>query len=96
MTNAKKVLLDIKCLDLGGKMEFVYNDTEYVINCWDKIYGDKKVYSVHKKGVLSINGMNVDKITSKYMTLYNYDMMGTRTTYKMALETIESGIIICD
>jgi hypothetical protein len=95
MTNAKKVLLDINILSLGGKLVFKYKGIEYIINCWDKKYGDKKQYSVRKNSKLLEQGMNVNKITSKYITLYNYDMMGGKTTYKMALEEIEVGMIIC-
>ena len=95
MTNAKKVLLDINCLGLGSKMEFKYKDTEYIISCWNKEYGGRKEYSVNRKGALILPGMNIEKITAKYLTLYNFDMMSNKTTYKMALEEIEVGAIIC-
>jgi len=39
--------------------------------------------------------MNVEKISNKYLSLYTYDMMGTKTKYKMALEEMEMGTIIC-
>ena len=35
-----------------------------------------------------MNGMNVKKITKQYITLYTFDMMCQRTTYKMALDKI--------
>ena len=33
--------------------------------------------------------MNVDKITKQYVTLYDYNMMSQRTTYKMAIDEME-------
>jgi hypothetical protein len=44
---------------------------------------------------LFADGMNVEKISNKYLSLYTYDMMGTQTKYKMALEEMEMGKIIC-
>jgi len=35
-----------------------------------------------------MNGMNVKKVTKQYITLYTFDMMSQRTTYKMALDKI--------
>ena len=36
-----------------------------------------------------MNGMNVKKVTKQYITLYTFDMMSQRTTYKMALDKIQ-------
>ena len=33
--------------------------------------------------------MNVKKITKQYVTLYDYNMMGVRSDYKMAIDEIE-------
>ena len=35
-----------------------------------------------------MDGMNVRKVTKQYITLYTFDMMGQRSTYKMALDKI--------
>ena len=96
MTNSKKVLLDINCLNVGSKVEFKYKGEEYVLNCYDKSEFRtlrKYYYSVYVKNTLK--GMNVDKISNKYLSLYTFDMMGTKTKYKMALEEMEMGKIIC-
>ena len=29
--------------------------------------------------------MNIEKVTNKYISLYGYDMMTQRTTYKMSI-----------
>lgn len=93
MTNSKKVLLDIQCLRDGSKMIFEYKGKEYKIICWKS--GDTLYYSVYLNEPHSLNGMNVDKISNKYISLYTYDMMKNKTKYKMSLEEIETGRIIC-
>lgn len=35
-----------------------------------------------------MDGMNVKKVTKQYITLYTFDMMDQRSTYKMALDKI--------
>ena len=35
-----------------------------------------------------IQGMNVDKITNKYITLYDFNMMGQKSSYKMEISKI--------
>lgn len=64
---------------------FVYGDKEYYINKIE--YGTNKdvMYSVSEKRIFG-SSMNVDKITNKYISLFSYDMMGNRTTYKMAVD----------
>ena len=93
MTNSKKVLLEIKCLGDGDKMIFEYKGKEYKIICFD--LADKLCYSVYLNDPYSLNGMNVDKISNKYISLYTYDMMGNISKYKMSLEEIKTGMIIC-
>lgn len=93
MTNSKKVLLDIQCLRDGSKMIFEYKGKEYKIICWGS--GNELNYSVYLSDPYSLNGMNVDKISNKYISLYTYDMMGNVSKYKMSLEEIKTGTIIC-
>ena len=93
MTNSKKVLLEIKCLGDGDKMIFEYKGKEYKILCWESL--NELNYSVYPNDSYSLNGMNVDKISNKYISLYTYDMMGNISKYKMSLEEIKTGMIIC-
>lgn len=90
MKNSKKVLMDISCLRVDSKMEFKYKGKDYVLRCFDK-----NNYSVYPKDGYTLNGMNVDKISNQYLSLYTFDMMGTQTKYKMSLEEMETGVIIC-
>lgn len=90
MTNSKKVLMDINCLRVDSKIEFKYKGNNYRLR---KFEGDS--YSVFPADRLFADGMNVEKISNKYLSLYTFDMMGTKTKYKMALEEMEMGTIIC-
>ena len=78
----------IKNLTKGGSLRFTYKgDKEYrleVYNSWD---GLDKDYSVTCLSVPS--SMNVHKITNTTIHLYTYDMMSTRTTYKMDMADID-------
>jgi len=93
MTNSKNVLLDIQCLRDGSKMIFEYKGKEYKIICWKD--DGKAYYSVYLNDPYSLNGMNVDKISNKYISLYTYDMMRNVSKYKMSLEEIKTIRIIC-
>ena len=72
----------------GDKFSFTYKDDSFTLECWhagsEISWG--KSYSVTKNLYYS---MNVEKITDKYITLYSYDMMSQRSTYKMAIDLIE-------
>lgn len=74
---------------LEDKTFFVYKNEKYSLDKY--IYSDGKtiIYSVHPYGYHSSGSMNVDKVTSKYISLYSYDMMKNRTSYKMSLDEIE-------
>lgn len=96
MTNSEKVLMDINCLRVDSKIEFKYKDREFRLRCYGDVLSGEKSYSVFPTDRLFGDGMNVEKISNKYLSLYTYDMMGTKTKYKMSLEEMEMGTIICD
>ena len=62
--------------------KFTYNSKEYELFSGFLRGGEEPILSVWD----SYQGMNVGKITTQYVSLYSYDMMGQRTTYKMAIE----------
>jgi hypothetical protein len=47
-------------------------------------YSRDITYSIGR-GELFGSTMNIDKVTKQYVSLYSYDMMNQRTSYKMAL-----------
>ena len=73
-------------LSRDDEFKFTYKSKEYKFKCFDKSerFGDSFAVS---NGIYS--SMNVDKITKQYVTLYDYNMMSQRTTYKMAIDEIE-------
>ena len=91
MTNSKKVLVDINCLRVDSKIEFKYKGSDFRLRKFD---GDSYSVFPADRGLFA-DGMNVEKISNQYLSLYTFDMMGTKTKYKMALEEMEMGKIIC-
>ena len=72
----------------GDKFSFTYKDDSFTLECWhagSEISWERS-YSVANN---SFGSMNVEKITDKYITLYSYDMMSQKSTYKMAIDLIE-------
>ena len=70
---------------------FTYRGKEYYIN---KIqYGPDKdlMYSISEKGIFG-SSMDIDKMTSQYISLFSYDMMGMKTKNKMALKEMIFGL----
>tara|TARA_R110000803_G_C11891379_1_gene310983 strand:+ start:532 stop:789 length:258 start_codon:yes stop_codon:yes gene_type:complete len=79
------VIKKIKNLKNEESLNFVYNDKTYRLKAYNS-YDNKTDYSVW--GGNGISGMNVSKISKKYISLYSYDMMSTRTIYKMSIDKI--------
>ena len=72
----------------GDKFSFLYKGSVFYLRCWEadiKKYGERS-YSVSKN---SFDSMNIEKITDKYLTLYTFNMMAQKSTYKMAIDLIE-------
>ena len=64
-------------------LDIVYGGKGYTVRCSN--IGRTKMMSIGVNEPFSLRSMNVDKITKQYVYLYSFDMMGTQTTYKMAL-----------
>ena len=64
---------------------FIYRGKDYYINKIE--YGTNKdvMWSVSEKRIFG-SSMNIDKVTARYISLFSYDMMSNKTTYKMAVE----------
>jgi hypothetical protein len=75
----------IKSLNDGESFNFIYKDKEYELKAYPG-YKDKVEYSIWS--AQGFQGMNVEKITSKYITLYDYNMMSQRSSYKMPINKI--------
>ena len=79
----------IKSLKEGERFIFTYKGKDYDFKCYSvsKNYGPS--YSVYETDSILGSGMNVDKITSKYITLYDYNLFKVKSTYKIPINEIE-------
>jgi len=68
---------------LNERTSFTYKGEKYILHKFT--YSKDTSYSIGRAELFG-SSMNVEKTTKRYISLYTYDMMGTRTTYKMALE----------
>ena len=98
MTYSEKVKRSKELLSVIQSLE----DNEIVKVIYGKGYdGTPNVYAIKayasSKGVMSYSiwnsfrGMNVNKIGRTSLSLYTYDMMSQKTTYRMSLLDIEYG-----
>ena len=78
----------IKSLNEEENFIFTYKGKDYEFKCYS--YSEKfgPSYSVYEANTILGRGMNVDKITSKYITLYDYNLFSVRSTYKMSINKI--------
>lgn len=84
MINKTNVRDQILGLDHNDKLVFTYRDTDYEITLHKFTSGDS--FSIAKWGEFMGRSMNIKTIGSKFITMYSYDLMNTRTTYKMAYD----------
>ena len=80
-----EVIKSIESLKVKESISIIYNGTSFILKAYSG-YKEKINYSIWK--ISGIGGMNVDKITNKYITLYDYNMMGQKTSYKMEISKI--------
>ena len=69
----------------GEALKISYAGKEYKVSAYSSC-NDKMSYSVWN----SFRGMNVNKVGRTSLSLYTYDMMSQKTTYRMSLLDIEA------
>ena len=84
-----KLSKKIKNLNENENFIFTYNGKDYEFNCYSVSERFGKSYSVREANVIFGQSMNVDKITSKYITLYDFNLFKVRSTYKIPINKIE-------
>ena len=67
---------------LESGIPFIYKGKEYKTYMFT--YSKETSYSIGRAELFG-STMNIDKVTKQYISLYSYDMMNQRTSYKMAL-----------
>ena len=70
----------IKGLKEDQSISIVYKGDTYKISAYSS-YEDKLSYSIWS----GFRGMNIDKVGKTSLTLYTYDMMSQRTSYRLSL-----------
>jgi len=78
----------IEALQVNEEITFTFQNEEFTITRFDDRSNDVKGCSIGKKRSW-INTMNVEKVTSKYITVYNFDMMKQMTTFKFPINEIK-------
>ena len=86
MSNLSK---KIKNLKEGDKFIFAYGDKDYEFYCYSYSENYGPSFSIHESGSFLGRSMNVDKITNKYITVYDYNLFKVRSTYKIPINKIE-------
>jgi len=85
----KEIKTTIENMNDGDKLNFTFNDKSLYINC-TKFESGNRIYSVNKVDPFSFDGMNINKIGPTCLTLYAYDMLGTKTTGKIRYDQMEN------
>jgi hypothetical protein len=67
---------------LESGIPFIYKGREYKTYMFT--YSRDTSYSIGRAELFG-STMNIEKVTKQYISLYSYDMMNQRTSYKMAL-----------
>lgn len=81
---ATPILNAIKALKADESIKISYAGKEFKVRAYNS-YNDEMSYSVWN----GIMGMNVSKVGRTSLSLYTYDMMSQKTTYRMSLLNIE-------
>ena len=72
--------------ELVDGMKFMYLNTEYRLH--KIVYGeglDRVAYSISEVTLFG-NSMSIEKVSKQYISLFSYDMMKQRTSYKLPIE----------
>ena len=79
----------IKNLKEGDKFIFTYGDKDYEFYCHSYSENFGPSFSIHEANSFLGRSMNVDKVTKKYITLYDYNLFSVRSTFKIPVSKIE-------
>ena len=86
----KEIIERMEGLSEDGSFTFKYKNEVYKLKCY-AVYDDgKRSYAIDKVASY-MGGMNIDDkmIGPTTLTLYTYDMMGQKATYKMDMSSME-------
>jgi hypothetical protein len=69
------------------KLVFTFREVEYAICCFWICSDGEKSFSISINKVFG-KSMNVSKITNQFISLFDYNMMGGKSKYKMDISEI--------
>jgi len=81
---AASIRTAILSLKADEELKVKYSGKEFKVSDY-KAYNDELSYSVWN----SMRGMNVSKVGRTSLSLYSFDMMGQKTTYRMNFLDLE-------
>ena len=85
----KEIIERMNGLSEEGKFTFSYKNQVYSLKCYSVYDDGRRSYAIDKVGSWGYGGMNIDKIGPTSLSLYTYDMMNQRSTYKMDMSLME-------
>ena len=87
---SKEIISRMEGLSEDTSFTFKYKNETYKLKCYSVYDDGKKSYAIDKVGSY-MGGMNIEdkKIGPTSLTLYTYDMMNQKATYKMDMSSIE-------
>ena len=91
VNKASTVLKAINGLKEDQELSIQYKGSTYKVSAYSS-YNDKMSYSVWS----GLRGMNVDKVGKTSLTLYSFDMMSQKTTYRLDLSKCSIADLVSD
>lgn len=82
----KKAIEELKVYE---SIKFIFQNEEFTLTRFDDRNNNVDGCSVCRNESW-INTMNVEKVTSKYITVFTFDMMNQKTTFKFPINEIKS------
>lgn len=79
---------EIEELKLYESIKFIFQNEEFTLTRFDDRNNNVDGCSVCRNESW-INTMNVEKVTSKYITVFTFDMMDQKTTFKFPIDDLE-------
>lgn len=92
---SKEIIKRINSLLEDESFTFKYKGIVYVLDCFSIVEATgRRSYSVNKVGSYGSNGMNVEKIGPTSLSLFTFDMMEQKSTYKMDMSLMDDNFVV--
>jgi len=85
----KEIISRMEALQENDKITFKYKGQVYRLYCYSVYEDGRRSYAVDKVGGYGDGGMNIEKVGPTSLSLYSFDMMGQKSTYKIDMSLME-------